>query len=411
MPRRAKDLSALEVSRLTTPGFHSVGTVPGLQLQVSPTGYRSWVLRYAIGQTRRAMGLGSYPGVTLAQAHTKARAVREKFDQGIDPIAERLEAKSALAAAVASTMTFSKAAGAYIEAHASGWANAKHAAQWSATLKTYAFPTIGALSVADIETAHVVTILEPIWRAKTETASRVRGRVESVLDWCGVRGYRKGENPARWKGHLEHLLPSRSAVQKVEHHAAMDFREVGAFLVDLRKHEGLGARALEFSILTAARSGEVRGATWGEVDLQAGVWTVPAERMKAKIEHRVPLSAAALALLNSLPRVLGTDLLFPSVRNSPLSDATLGAVLKRMGKAVTAHGFRSTFRDWCGEISNYPREVIEHALAHRLKDKAEAAYARGTLFDKRRRLMDDWARFCSEPMSAAIVTPIRGVAA
>jgi integrase len=186
---------------------------------------------------------------------------------------------------------------------------------------------------------------------------------------------------------------------------------VGAFLVDLRKHEGLGARALEFSILTAARSGEVRGATWGEVDLQAGVWTVPAERMKAKIEHRVPLSAAALALLNSLPRVLGTDLLFPSVRNSPLSDATLGAVLKRMGKAVTAHGFRSTFRDWCGEISNYPREVIEHALAHRLKDKAEAAYARGTLFDKRRRLMDDWARFCSEPMSAAIVTPIRGVAA
>jgi hypothetical protein len=277
MPRRAKDLTALEVSRLTAPGFHSVGTVPGLQLQVSPTGHRSWVLRYAIGQTRKAMGLGSYPGVTLAMVLVKAREARQKLEAGIDPLGERLAAKIRLGAAVASTMSFQKASELFIDAHEAGWSNAKHAAQWSATLKTYAFPTIGALSVADVQTAHVISILEPIWRTKTETASRVRGRIESVLDWCTVRGYRQGENPARWKGHLEHLLPARGAVQKVEHHAALPFQEVGAFLAELRKHEGMGARALEFAILTATRSGEVRGATWAEVDLKEGVWTIPAE--------------------------------------------------------------------------------------------------------------------------------------
>jgi hypothetical protein len=319
MPRRAKDLTALEVSRLTAPGFHSIGTVPGLQLQVSPTGHRSWVLRYAIGQTRKAMGLGSYPGVTLAMVLVKAREARQKLEAGIDPLGERLAARSALVAAVASTMSFQKASELFIDAHEAGWSNVKHAAQWSATLKTYAYPTIGALSVADVQTAHVISILEPIWRTKTETASRVRGRIESVLDWCTVRGYRQGANPARWKGHLEHLLPARGAVQKVEHHAALPFQEVGAFLAELRKHEGMGARALEFAILTATRSGEVRGATWQEVDLQEGVWTIPGPRMKAKIEHRVPLSAAALALLAGLPRVTGSTLIFPSTTDKPLS--------------------------------------------------------------------------------------------
>jgi integrase len=407
MPRRAKDLTALEVSRLAAPGFHSVGTTPGLQLQVSPTGYRSWVLRYAIGKTRKAMGLGSYPGTNLAMAHAKAREARQKLEAGVDPLGERLATKSALVAALASTMSFQKASELFIDAHEAGWSNVKHAAQWSATLKTYAFPVIGALSVSDVGTPHIVAILEPIWRTKTETASRVRGRVESVLDWCTVRGYREGENPARWKGHLEHLLPARSAVQKVEHHAAMDFRELGGFLVDLRTHEGMGSRCLEFAILTAARSGEVRGATWAEIDLEAATWTIPGDRMKAKIEHRVPLSGAALALLAALPRVTGSTLIFPSVRNTQLSDGTLGAVLKRLGLAVTAHGFRSTFRDWAGEVSNYPRETIEHCLAHQLADKAEASYARGSHFEKRRCLMADWAKFCSAPMKPASVTPIR----
>ncbi|MEF8760392.1 MAG: integrase arm-type DNA-binding domain-containing protein [Candidatus Accumulibacter sp. UW25] len=411
MPRRAKDLTALEVSRLTAPGFHSVGTVPGLQLQVSPTGYRSWVLRYAIGKTRKAMGLGSYPGVTLAMVLVKAREARQKLEAGIDPLGERLAAKSSLAAAVVSTMSFQKASELYITAHESGWSNAKHAAQWSATLTTYAFPVIGSLSVADVQTAHVISILEPIWRSKTETASRVRGRIESVLDWCTVRGYRQGENPARWRNHLEHLLPARGAVQKVVHHAALPFQEVGAFLAELRKHEGMGSRCLEFGILTATRSGEVRGATWAEIDLESATWVIPAQRMKAKIEHRVPLSSTALGLLAGLPKIMGTDLIFPSVRNTQLSDATMTAVLKRMGLDVTVHGFRSSFRDWAGEVSNYPRETIEHCLAHQLADKAEASYARGSHFEKRRRLMEEWSRFCSAPMKPASVVPIRSHAA
>jgi len=408
MARKAKELGALEISRLDTPGIHAVGGVAGLSLQVTPRGARSWVLRAMVGGKRREMGLGGYPDVTLAGAREKARIARDKIDNGIDPVAERMLARSALAAAVAATMTFSEAAEKYIAAHESGWKSAKHADQWNNTLTTYAYPVIGKIAVADVETSHVMRVLEPIWTTKTETASRLRGRIESVLDWATVRGFRKGDNPARWRGHIEHLLAARSDVQKVVHHAALDYREVGAFLADLRKLSGAGARALEFAILTAARSGEVRGATWGEVDLADATWTIPAGRMKAEKEHRIPLSNEALALLDSLERTDGVDVIFPSTKKTPLSDMTLTAVIKRMKRTgMTAHGFRSSFRDWAGETTAYPREVIEHALAHQLKDKAEAAYARGSMFDKRRRLMADWAKFCSVVATAGKVTPIR----
>ena len=411
MVRKAKELGALEISRLVTPGLHAVGGVSGLSLQVTPRGTRSWVLRVMVGGKRREMGLGGYPDVTLAGAKEAARVARAQINDGIDPLAERVSKRSALAAAVAATMTFKDAAMSYIVAHESGWKNAKHAAQWRTTLESYAFPVIGKIAVSDVDTAHVMRVLEPIWLSKTETASRLRGRIESVLDWATVREFRKGDNPARWRGHIEHLLPARADVQKTTHHPAMDYREVGEFMAKLRQQEGIGARALEFAILCASRSGEVRGAVWSEIDLQAAVWTIPANRMKAEREHRVPLTDGALALLNALPRTPDTDLVFPNNKEAVLSDMTLTAVLRRMGVPVTAHGFRSTFRDWAGETTAYPREVIEHALAHQLKDKAEAAYARGSLFDKRRRLMADWEKFCSEVMPAASVTPIRGTTA
>lgn len=407
MPKKAKELSALEVNRLTTPGMHAVGGVAGLYLQVTDSGARTWILRATVGSRRRDMGLGGFPDVTLAGAREAARVARLKIKDGIDPIDEAQAKRAALAASQALAITFGEAAAKYIAANEAGWKNAKHAAQWTSTLEAYAFPTIGKIRVSDIETAHVIGILEPIWTTRTETASRLRGRIESVLDWATVRGYRKGENPARWKGHLDMILPPRNKVQKVEHHAAMDYSEVGSFMAELAKVEGMGARALEFAILTAARSGEVRGATWAEIDKQAGVWTIPANRMKADKEHRIPLTSHALALLRKLPRIAGTDLVFPSAKNTILSDMTMSAVLRRMGQTVTAHGFRSTFRDWAGETTAYPREVIEHALAHQLKDKAEAAYARGTLFDKRRRLMADWAKHCATVAKAGDVTPIR----
>ena len=407
MPKKAIELSALEVNRLAEPGLHFVGGVAGLILHVSETKARSWILRATVGGKRRDIGLGGFPDVTLAGAKEAARITRENIKNGIDPVEERRAKRSALAAAIASAMTFSEASSKYIDAHEAGWKNSKHAAQWRSTLQTYAYPVIGNIAVSTIETAHVMRVLEPIWTTKTETASRLRGRIESVLAWATVRGFRKGDNPARWRGHLEKLLPMPSKVAKVEHHAALPYNEIGNFIVKLRNLDGMGARALEFAILTAARSNEVRGATWAEIDLGAGIWTIPASRMKAEKEHRIPLSDTAIKLLKQVQKMGGAELVFPSAKGVKLSDMTMTAVLRRMGVDVTAHGFRSTFRDWAGETTAYQREVIEHALAHQLKDKAEAAYARGSLFDKRRRLMADWAKYCDTVQTMAKVTPIR----
>jgi len=406
MAKIAKELKALEVARLTKPGLHNVGGVSGLSLHIVPTGARTWILRVMVAGKRREMGLGSFPTVTLAGAREAARLARAKIESGIDPIEEKRAQKSALAASRASAQTFQQCAEAYIAAKESGWKNAKHADQWRNTLATYAYPVMGNLLVSDIGQEHVMKIIEPMWTEKTETATRVRGRIENVLDWATVRKYRTGDNPARWRGHLDKLLAAPEKVTKVEHHAALPYNTINGFMSELRKEAGMGARALEFAILTAARSGEVRGATLDEVDLDAGVWTIPADRMKAGKEHQIPLSEDAIQVIRGINREAGIKLLFPSAKGTELSDMTLTAVLRRMEKPVTAHGFRSTFRDWAGETTAYPREVIEHALAHQLKDKAEAAYARGTLLDKRRRLMVDWAKYCNEKAVIGTVTPI-----
>jgi len=408
MPKKARELAPIEVQRLTKPGMHTVGGVTGLYLQVLPSGARSWVLRVTVAGKRRDMGLGGFPDVTLAQAREKAREARATIEKGIDPIAQRVAARSALAASRGAAVTFEEAARQFITAKSAEWSNAKHGQQWTNTLEAYAFPVVGKLACADIALPHVLKILEPIWTTKTETASRLRGRIESVLDWATVRGFRKGENPARWKGHLDKILPAPGKVAKVEHHEAVTLDDLGAFVRDLRQRDGIAARALEFLILTAARSGEVRGAVWPEIDMAGRVWTIPPERMKAAKEHRVPLSDTAVRLLESLPRFAGNDLVFPSPRGLVLSDMTLTAVMRRMEREEVPHGFRSTFRDWAAERTNYPREVAEMALAHTIGDKVEAAYRRGDLFEKRARMMGEWAKFRDTITPAGEVVSIRG---
>ncbi len=396
MPKKAKELAPVTVAALKVPGMHPVGVVPGLHLQVLPTGGRSWVLRVRVGSRRREIGLGGFPAVTLAQARDKSRELREQIQAGRDPVVEKQSARSTMRAAQASQRTFKQCALAYIAAHEAGWRNAKHAQQWRNSLEQHAYPTIGDLSVRDIDLPHVMDVLRPIWTTTNETASRLRGRIETVLDWATVHKYRDGLNPARWRGHLDKLLPKPSKVSKVDHHKAVPVGEIGAFMVRLRGLSGMGALALEFAILTAARSGEVRGATLSEIDRTAKVWTIPANRMKAEKEHRVPLSDAALAVIDraaALPRLGGTELLFPAPRGGQLSDMTLTAAMRRMEVDAVPHGFRSTFRDWTAERTSYPRDVAEMALAHVIANKVEAAYRRGDLFDKRRRMMDEWAAF------------------
>lgn len=409
MPKLAKELGALEVSKLHTkegPGLHFVGGVAGLALQVTPTLARAWTLRVSIAGRRRDMGLGPYPEVTLAQARDKAREARELIRQGVDPIERQRAAQSALKAAVTKALTFKQTAIAYMATHEAGWRNAKHAQQWRNTLESYAYPVMGALLVRDVEKEHVLSALRPIWTEKNETAVRLRGRIELVLSYAMQAGYRpEGLNPARWRGGLDKLLPAPSKVAKVDHHPALPVAEVGAFMARLRAAEGMGARALEFAILTAARSGEVRGATWAEFDLDAKVWTVPGSRMKAGKEHRVPLSDAAVALVKAQPKVAGVDFVFAAAKGGQLSDMTLSAVLRRMKVQAVPHGFRSTFRDWAAERTNYPREAAEMALAHTIESKVEAAYRRGDLFEKRRAMMSEWAQFLAKPSVPAGVVP------
>lgn len=361
------------------PGRHIDGR--GLMLLVKASGARSWVLRYQVAKRRRDMGLGRWPEVTLAMARLRALEARRHIAEGRDPLAERRRVDR---------LMFRDAAEKAIAARRHAWRNEKHAAQWTSTLQVYAFPVLGDLDVRSIGTQEVLAALRPIWAQKPDTASRVRQRIEAVLDYAATIGARDRDNPARWRGHLANILANPGRIRAIEHHAAMDWQHLPAFMAELVQRHGAGARALAFLILTAARSGEVRGARWSEIDIDAGLWTVPASRMKAGKEHRVPLTPAAVSLLG--PPGAAADLVFPGdVHDRPLSDMTLTAVVRRLGHVeITVHGFRSTFRDWAGETTPFPREVIEAALAHRLKDKAEAAYARGDLFSKRRALMEAW---------------------
>jgi integrase len=400
-------LTALDVQR-RGPGLHPDGD--GLYLQVTTGNGRSWVYRYSLHNKEHRIGLGSAKAVSLKRARELAGEARRLRAEHIDPLQQRHELRNAQLVEQAKSITFKQCAESYITAHEAGWRNAKHRQQWQSSLSTYAFPVIGGLPVESVDAGLVLKILEPIWRDKTETASRIRGRIESILDYAKARNYRTGENPARWRGHLDHLLPRPEKVSKVEHHAALDYREAGEFMADLRGRDSTSARALEFLILTAARTGEVIGATWNEIDLQSRVWTIPGNRMKGGREHRVPLSNRAVEIVRIMQSRREGDFVFTGMRGGGLSNMTLLAMLRTMGKAVTAHGFRASFRDWAAEQTNFPNEVCEMALAHAVGDKVEAAYRRGDLFEKRRRLMDAWSAFCSKPTQlTANVTSLRAV--
>ena len=372
----------------------------GLYVQVTNgkdgTLHRSWLFRFCIAGRERQMGLGSLPTIGLAEAREKATDARKLVAALMDPIESRNAQRASIALAHAKALTFDQCADAYLRSHRAGWRNVKHAGQWVATLETYVAPVFGKVSVQSVDTGLVIKALEPIWHEKPETASRVRGRIEAVLDWATARGFRKGDNPARWRGHLDHLLPARAKLQKVEHYPALPYPDIGTFMQELRAQPGIAARALEFAILTAARTGEVLGARWDEIDLNCAVWMIFGDRMKGGRDHRVPLGAAAMALLNGVGPVRKGTHIFPGTSRGMLHGMIFQRLLRRMGRAnITPHGFRSTFRDWAAECTNFPSEVVEMALAHAVGSKVEAAYRRGDLFEKRRRLMDAWAEFCA----------------
>jgi integrase len=410
----SNSLTPLQVKN-ANPGRHVDGN--GLHLLVKASGARSWVLRYSLHGKTRDVGLSRCPEalvllaqsgreeLSLAQARDLAAIYRLKVRAGIDPLSEREQQAAASRVAQAqdeaAQLTFYDAAQSYLASRESTWRNAKHRQQWHNTLSAYVFPSLGALPVADIGTAEVLAVLEPIWKSKAETANRVRGRMEAIIDAARARGHFSGENPARWRGHLDKILPARQRLSR-GHHAAMPYDEVPVFLEQLRARKAVAAMALEFTILTAARTGEVLGATWEEVDFEKRTWTVPAQRMKAGREHRVPLSSRAVEVLNETKK-LGSDFLFPGQRGGKLSGMAMAMLLRRMGHVVTVHGFRSSFRDWAAEMTAFPHEVCEMALAHTIANKAEAAYRRGDIFEKRRLLMDGWEEFCSSADSDTVL--------
>lgn len=435
VPKRAKEMSARLVASLKREGRYAVGGVVGLYLQITGMS-RCWILRIKVNGRRRELGLGSYPEISLAIARERAwerrrtgfterrlQAEPERLPEAQKPT-EAVEAVRARQASRNAEKTFEFCANTYVAAQAPGWKSKKHAKQWLSTLEQYAFPVIGKLHVREVAIDHILQILQPIWSTKTETATRLRGRIECVLDWAEHRGYRTGKNPAGWEGNLRHELPSPTKLKKRkrQHHPALPYMRVGAFLVDLRRRHGASIRALEWGILTATRSQEIRGARRSEINTCLRRWTIPAERMKAEKDHVVPLSDAAMLLYEELPIVEGCDLLFPAPEGGELSDSAFGAIIDGMHEAdiqrggigyldplqnriATQHGFRSTFRDWAAEVAFFPSEIIEHALAHKLKDEAEAAYQRGTMLMKRAALMEQWAKFCSE-----VVPPLPSVA-
>ncbi len=395
-------LDPLTAKKVKTPGRHSDGG--GLYLAIDAAGRRRWVFMYVRGGKRTELGLGGGRDLGLKDARREATRLRTVLRDGGDPRTARAAVGSTdeePAVKAPPVITFKEAAEGYITANEAGWRNAKHRAQWRSTLQTYAYPQFGDERVSDVSTADVMAVLDPIWRVKPETASRLRGRIEAVIDNARARGWLTGENPARWRGHVANMLPKRSKVAKVKHHAALPWEKAPAFMVDLAGREAMAARALEFVILTAGRTGEIQGARWCEVDLTTNVWTVPGDRMKAGREHRVPLSPAAVAILNKVAAlrpttdINGEALIFPGARDSrPLSQMSMLMLLRRMDQSgITAHGFRSTFRDWCAEATEYPHEMAEIALAHTVSDKVEAAYRRGDMIEKRRQMMTAWAEY------------------
>ncbi|MBG6071032.1 tyrosine-type recombinase/integrase [Polaromonas sp. CG_9.7] len=411
MARQLSKLTALQVTKLTKPGLYGDGA--GLTLQITKAGVKSWLFRFMREGKAFGMGLGATHTVSLAEARQKALEARKLLADGHNPLAEKKQKLLAQALERAKMMTFDQCAKAYIEAHKASWKNAKHIDQWTNTLATYSSPVFGQLPVAEIDTALVVKCLAPIWQTKTETASRLRGRIESVLGWATTSGYRTGENPARWKGHLENLLANISKTSRTKNHPSLPWQQIGDFMAAIKAREGNASRAMAFTILTACRSGEVRGAQWAEFDFKEKVWTIPAKRMKAHREHQVPLSNAALALLASMPQ--DGEFVFPGSKGQALSDMSLTAVIRRMnndavkpvwvdasGEGITVHGFRSTFRMWTAETTAYPREVAEHALAHKLPDMVERAYQRGTQFAKRQSLMAEWGMYCTTAKKDAV---------
>lgn len=420
MARQLGKLTALQVTKLTKPGLHGDGG--GLTLQITKAGVKSWLFRFMLEGKAYGMGLGPTHTFSLAEARQKALAARKLLAEGLNPLTEKKENLLAAALVRARMMSFDQCSKAYIEAHKSSWKNAKHLDQWTNTLATYASPVFGQLPVAEIDTALVVKCLAPIWQTKTETASRLRGRIESVLGWAATSGYRTGENPARWKGHLENLLANISKTSRTKNHPSLPWQRISDFMAALKAREGNASRAMAFTILTACRSGEVRGAQWPEFDFKEKVWTIPAKRMKAHREHQVPLSNAALAVLASMPQ--SAEFVFPGTKGQILSDMSLTAVIRRMnsedskpvwvdaaGEGITVHGFRSTFRMWTAETTAYPREVAEHALAHKLPDAVERAYQRGTQFLKRQELMAEWGRYCTVAKADSAVDSIHTVPA
>lgn len=420
-------LSAVKVRNLVQPGRYNDGG--GLYLQVRAADQRSWQFRYARNGRHHWMGLGHERDLPLAEAREKAREMRRLLLEGVDPLDARKAKRAADAAAAGSVITFKGAAERYIAKFEPTWRNPKHRQQWKNTLETYAYPVFGAWPAGAVDTAAILKVIEPLWSEKPETASRVRGRIETVLDYAKTLHARSGENPARWRGHLENLLPAPSKVAKVRHHAALPWKHIGAFVAALREEEGIGAKALGFTILTAVRTNETIGARWPEIDQEGKIWTIPGERMKAETELRVPLSDAAITVLDGLLPLRDKDngdWVFPGgKKGKPLSTGAMSAVIDRMneveegdpvpwvdpkqgGRPITVHGFRSTFRDWVAETTAYPEELAEACLAHTLKNKVQAAYQRGDLFEKRRRLMADWERFCGQPyVLAENVRPLR----
>lgn len=413
MVRQTQRLSVKAVAARKKPGYHPDGD--GLYLQISSTATKSWVFRYMLHGKAREMGLGSLKVVSLAEARTKAAEQRALLHDRVDPIEARNAGRASLALHKAKSITFAKCAADYIKAHRAGWKNPKHISQWENTIETYCGPILGKLAIQAVDAGGVLRVLEPIWSEKPETARRLRGRIEKVLDWAAAREYRTGNNPARWHGHLDKLLPKLKKNLRVKHHPALPFDDIGEFVAALRALDGMAPRALEFLILTAGRTGEVLGARRNEFDLAKGMWTVPAGRMKGEREHRVPLSARAVAIVRDLLKSHEGEYVFPGQRaGAPLSNMALLQVLQeRMGREdLTVHGFRSTFRDWAAERTNFAREVCEMALAHVVSDETEAAYRRGDLLEKRRQLMAKWSEHCDTPKpQGGKVTPIRKAAA